>query len=232
MPRGFTLEVRRAYWELLRKSRNRPQEQRAELLHDIWRKSPLKSRTPWREQEFLVVDAETSGLQVKDSELLSLGWVVIRAGRVPLQSARHILIRPEKGVGESATVHQLRDCELEEGMTEAEALLELLQAACGRVLVFHHAPLDLAFLNRACWRSFRLPLLMPVVDTMAIEKRTLEHKHVPLVRNALRLSSCCSRYGLPPGTVHNALSDALATAQLLLAQVAHKGGDVRLGDLL
>ena len=92
--------------------------------------------------------------------------------------------------------------------------------------------LDMAFLNRACWRSFRLPLLLPVIDTMAIEKRSLDHKHIPLVRNALRLSSCCTRYGLPPGTVHNALSDALATAQLLLAQVAHKGGRVRLEDLL
>ncbi len=107
-----------------------------------------------------------------------------------------------------------------------------LQVAVGRVLVFHHAQLDMAYLNRCSRRLFGAPLLLPVVDTLALERGALERRDVSLRANSLRLASCRARYGLPPGWVHNALTDALATAELLLAQISHKGARVRVGDLL
>jgi len=201
-------------------------------LEKCWQESGFSSNCDWRDQEFLVVDAEMSSLDAQTGELLSLGWVVIRQGRIPIGSAVHHLMRSKDGVGESATIHQIRDCELIDGLSAEELMWQFLEAARGRVLVFHHALLDVSFLNKLTTAFYGAPLLMPVLDTLQIEKRSLQRRELPLGQNVLRLASCCARYNLPPSPAHNALTDALATAELFLAQIAHKGKDVRLGDLI
>lgn len=201
-------------------------------LHRCWQASTFSISRDWREQEFLVVDAEMSSLDSSTGELLSLGWVVVRGGRIHLGSAEHHLRQSDAGVGDSATIHQIRDCELDAGITANELMDRFVKAAAGRVLVFHHALLDVSFLDRLSRRFYGAPLLMPVIDTLQIEKRNLERHDLPLGQNVLRLASCCSRYNLPASPAHNALTDALATAELLLAQIAYKGEDIRLGDLI
>lgn len=213
------------------RNRNRNQGSLQALLH-CWKSSSGLAGSNWLDVEFLVVDAEMSSLSVSDGELLSVGWVVIRKGVVELGSARHLLLRPESSVGDSATIHQLRDCELVEGLERNEALIQLLAAARGRVLVFHHATLDLAFLNRLSHELFGVPLLLPVIDTLQLEKQVLERRNIPLGNSVLRLGSCRARYNLPDYPAHNALMDALATAELFLAQVVHKGGKINVRDLL
>ncbi len=201
-------------------------------LEKCWRESDFSISRDWREQEFLVVDAEMSSLDAQTGELLSLGWVVIREGRIPIGSAVHHLLQSKAGVGDSATIHQIRDCELIDGLSAEELMGQFLEAARGRVLVFHHALLDVSFLDKLARAFYGAPLLMPVLDTLQIEKRSLQRREVPLGQNVLRLASCCARYNLPPSPAHNALTDALATAELFLAQIAYKGKDVRLGDLV
>jgi DNA polymerase-3 subunit epsilon len=184
------------------------------------------------EVDFLVCDAEMSGLDPATAELLSLGWVRIRALEVCFDSAEHRLIRNAASVGQSATVHRLRDCELSGAGSAEAALLALLEAARGCVLVFHHAPLDLAFLDRAAKRLLGAPLLLPAIDTLKQERRLLERRDHPPGDGELRLQACRERYGLLPHSAHNALADALATAELLLAQIAARGEGLRLRDML
>jgi DNA polymerase-3 subunit epsilon len=128
-------------------------------------------------------------------------------------------------------VHRLRDCELREGAAQAAVLQRFLEVAGGRVLVFHHAPLDLAFLDKACTQLFAAPLLMPTVDTLRLEHRQMTRREQTIGEGDLRLAACRERYGLPPHAAHSALDDALATAELLLAQLATRGTGGRLRDL-
>lgn len=186
----------------------------------------------WRDVGFLVCDAEMSGLDVSDAELLSLGWVAIEAGEVVLATAEHRLIRNQRSVGHSATIHQLRDCELDQAESTREVMLAFLHAAQQRVLVFHHAALDLAFLDRACRSQFGGPLLAPIADTLVLEQRRLARADKVPAKGALRLQACRDRVGLAPHRAHNALTDAIATAELFLAQVAERGDRVLLRDLL
>lgn len=201
-------------------------------LRALWSAALPGIREPLSTLSFLVCDAELSSLDPERGELLSLGWVRIEGGEIQLASARHCLLRNRRSVGQSATVHRLRDCELARGASAEEALGALFLAARGAVLVFHHAALDLAFLNRACERAFGAPLLMPVVDTMALEQRLMQRRARSIGPGALRLSACRGRYRLPVHRAHNALTDALATAELFLAHCAARGGRLRLRDVL
>ena len=101
-------------------------------------------------------------------------------------------------------------------------LNRFLEVAAGKVLVFHNAALDVAFLNKISRREFNAPILMPVVDTLLQEEALLHRRDVAIQPGALRLQACRERYGLPHFHGHNALLDALATAELLLAMAAHR----------
>lgn len=180
---------------------------------------------------FLVCDAEMSGLDASQAELLSLGWVAIDNLEVCLGTAKELLLRPRRGVGQSATIHRLRDCELQGGLEPEAALEAFLEAVRGRIPVFHNASLDTAFLDRVSRDAWGLPLLLPAVDTLRIEERRLRRRSDVVPEGAVRLAACRERYGLGAFGAHAALGDALATAELFLAQVAARGPGLRLRDL-
>jgi len=96
-------------------------------------------------------------------------------------------------------------------------LAALFEAAHGRVWVFHHAGLDISFLKKACedWAA-TVPGFM-VLDTMRIEHQLRKRRDLPVKQGDLQLSRIRDSYGLPRYTAHNALIDAVATAELLLA---------------
>ena len=191
-------------------------------LQKSWRVPLPPTGRDWRQISFLVADAEMSSLDVEQGELLSVGWVCIEGGSIALDSARHYLIEPERSVGQSATIHHLRDCELSGADTRAAVLQHFLEAAAGKVLVFHNAALDMAYLNGVSRREFNAPILMPAVDTLVQEKALMTRREQPIKPGDLRLQACRDRYNLPPYPAHNALLDALATAELLIALASHR----------
>ncbi|WP_439100966.1 3'-5' exonuclease [Congregibacter sp.] len=187
--------------------------------------------TPVEKLDFLVCDAEMSGLDPRKAELLSLGWVHVNGLEIALGSARHLLIRNRASVGQSATIHQLRDCELSDAGDVKQGLEALLEAARGCVLVFHNAALDTAFLDYAAREVFGTPLLLPTIDTLLLEQRLLQRQECPIGQGDLRLGACRERYALTSHNAHNALGDAMATAELLLGHIAKRGRGLLLRDL-
>ncbi len=191
-------------------------------LEHCWNGPWPSTGTDWRQVSFLVVDAEMSSLDVNQGELLSVGWVCIERGAIALATARHYLLKAEKSVGQSAAIHSLRDCELRDALPADQVFRLFLNAASGRVLVAHNAELDLAYLNRVSREAFDAPVLLPVVDTMRQEQALLTRRDQPIRPGDLRLQACRERYNLPTLPAHNALLDALATGELLIAMAAHR----------
>jgi len=173
------------------------------------------------ETKFLVLDCEMTGLNPDKDSILSIGWLEVSKARI---------IYSDTAVGKSASIHGLHDNKVAGAGTIAKALSSLALQARGKVLVFHHASLDLAFLQKAAIESLGCPFYLAYVDTMEIEKHRLQlqNKTAPL-----QLASCRARYNLPPAYEHNALSDAQATAELFIAQCAYKAPkeDLKLSDL-
>ncbi len=91
-------------------------------LQQAWNGNTAVAGTDWHEVSFLVCDAEMSSLDPTEGEMLSLGWVCVEQGAIALESARHYLLKARNSVGQSATIHQLRDCELRAGRSESEIL--------------------------------------------------------------------------------------------------------------
>lgn len=181
--------------------------------------------TDIREVALLAIDLETTGLDPKRDDILSVGYVAMQGSRIALGSARHRLVRTARAIPEaSAIIHQITDDQAAQGGLLDDVLAELLQALAGKVMIAHHASVEKGFLGDACQRVYDVGLAVPVIDTQALAKRTFERRHIAFKSSDLRLHALSERFNLPRYGAHNALSDALAAAELFLAQASHLGG--------
>ena len=165
----------------------------------------------------IAADLELTGLDANSNQIISIGWTLIDGARIRVGSNCHLLINADQSVGSSAAIHELMDNEVAEGVEQNAGLESLFEAASCRVWVFHHAGLDVAFLQKACtdWAGVIPPFV--VLDTMQIELGLRKRRDIPVQQGDLQLGRLRSNYNLPRYTAHNALVDAFATAELLLA---------------
>lgn len=164
---------------------------------------------------------ETTGLKPRQHQIVSIGWVPIINNRIQLGGAKYVLIKGVD-VGDSATIHHLRDSDLENGCGLDEAIELLTEDLKGKGMLAHFAPIETAFYSHACKKLWGREPELQVVDTFALERRHMERMSTYPRGEDLRLSRVRSRYGLPNYRNHNALTDAIACAELYLAIAAHR----------
>lgn len=179
------------------------------------------------ELEMIAVDFETTGLDARRDHILAAGWVLVRGERIVMGSARELRARSAApdGVGQSATIHGILDSDLDEAGGIESLLEQLLPELAGRPIVAHAATIERGFLAAVLRRLGGVPLPNPFIDTMALERRLLEGAggSVRELHGDLTLDACRARHGLPEYQLHSASADAVACAELLLAQMAQLG---------
>lgn len=198
----------------------------AGVLHDFYAVPFPEGSSDCRTLGFVALDLETTGLDPRHDEILSIGWVCLNGMEIDLNTARHRLVCPHCDIPEqSAIIHQITDDQAAQGEPLNLVLNELFPILAGKVLIAHHARFEMQFLRRICESLFGINFLMPVIDTQAIARRTLERRNQSFQPKELRLAALRERYQLPRYRVHNALSDALGAAELFLAQLAQYDTD-------
>lgn len=177
--------------------------------------------TPVEELRLLSLDLETTGMDPRRDRLLSIGYVPLENRSIILGGARRFLVRSGAEVGPSAAIHGITDDTLANGIPMRQALTHVLGALRGRVLVSHFTDIEERFLSAACEEEFGGPMPCARIDTLELQRRIIVGRlHGEAPPGTLRLWSARRRYGLPLYRAHDALSDALACAELFLAQVA------------
>ncbi len=177
--------------------------------------------------EFLILDFETTGINPHKEAILSVGYTVIQNGHVMLGDSGHNIVQVNKPIPkDSVLIHKITDDRSRQGQHLTEIMETLLHNMAGRVLVAHYAPIERGFLNAACQQLYGYKLPMRILDTLAIEKKRMLRRQQPPVANQLRLFNLREQYGLPRYKAHNALEDAIATAELFLLQLAYIDRDI------
>lgn len=203
----------------------------ASPLKDFLATPPPDRNADWRAARYLALDLETTGGDPARDDILSFGWVCLEGEEIRLATAKHRLVQPRRALNEaSVTIHRITDDRAAQGEPLETVLRDFLADLAGRVLIAHYSPTETGFVNAACQACYGGPLLTPVIDTLALA-RAEQTVHVP---GSLRLGALRARHHLPRYPLHHALSDALAAAELFLAQ-AHgrsRGGQLSLGRLL
>ena len=109
-----------------------------------------------------------------------------------------------------------------------EAARSFLGDLSGRILVAHGASIERDVIRRISKAMFGIEAPVRAICTLQLERRISPNL---VGSDAYRLSAARKRHNLPGYAQHDALSDALAAAELFLAQLSRLPADVRLGSL-
>ena len=184
---------------------------------------PLPSMDcPISEAPLLALDFETTGLNPKVDQILSAGYLNIEHNEIVLNTSHHAIVNTDGELKEeSVIIHQITDDHKKsQGQSLEQTVSDLLDALAGKVMLVHFAHIERSFLNDACHKLYGMAPIYPIIDTFALAKRRLDMKSAGYDPSALRLSNLRDTATLPRYSAHNALTDALATAELLFAEVA------------
>ncbi|RZU98164.1 3'-5' exonuclease [Spiribacter vilamensis] len=186
------------------------------------------------------IDLETSGLDPRKHAILSIGIVPFNLRSIATGASRHWILRPPRGFsGESVAYHHIRHFDVEQAPDLGDVLPEILESLRGRLPVVHYHPIERRFLDGAVRERTGTVFRFPLIDTMEIEAR--RHRRPWRMRlgrlfgrtpASIRLADSRERYGLPPYEGHQAVVDAIGTAELLQAQIQHHySNSTPIGDL-
>ncbi len=187
------------------------------------------------ELDIVSIDLETTGLDPVKDKLVSIGLVDISNKAVRLETCWHKLVKVNKNLNEdSIVIHHITDDQSASGENIETLMPQLLEHLSGKVLLAHNAKVETGFINKVCQSLYQCDFIMPVIDTQQLAKRSLDRKNKVYKSNDLRLFNLRKQYNMPAYKAHNALMDAIATAELFLA-MAEKispGKNARLKEFL
>lgn len=168
---------------------------------------------PLRQQRWVVLDLETSGLNIKRDEVLSIGAVVIEDGAIDMgQQFERTLLRPDHRLSPSVLIHGLGPSAIAAGSDPVEALLDFMAFVGDSPLLAFHAPFDQHMISRALKESLGCTLQHAFLDLADIAPLLCPQANL---RQA-GLDHWTGFFGLQAEERHHASADALVTAELAL----------------
>lgn len=196
--------------------------------------------TPISEVEMVALDFETTGLDAHRHAIVSVGLVPFTMDRIRPAAGRYWVVRPPRPLDEdSIRFHRITHAEVAAAPDLDSILDELLRLLAGKIVVVHYQGIERPFLDTAVVDRRGERCLFPVIDTMQLEALQVRRGWWTRLRTflgapptSIRLADTRIRYGLPTYSAHHAKLDALATAELLQAQIVrHYSRDTPIGDL-
>jgi DNA polymerase-3 subunit epsilon/CBS domain-containing protein len=160
----------------------------------------------------VVIDTETTGLDIRTARLIQFGAVRVRNGAVAHDAQMSRLVNPGIQIPARATqVHGIEDKDLVGAPTFSELIPEIEGFLSGAIWIGHTIAYDLAILRREYALAKR-----SWIEPRVLDVRLLARLAMP--GNAYDdLDSICSELGIAIEGRHSALGDAVATAKAFIA---------------
>ena len=163
--------------------------------------------------EWVTLDCETTGLDVRKDKIISIGAVRIVGKRLLTSQRLELLVRPERAIAaDSVRVHHLRESDVAHGLAPEQAMRQLMDFIGSRPLVGYFLEFDVAMLNREIWLMLgvRLPQRKIEVSAMYYD---FKNRQLPAHQRGgnidLRFATMMKDLGLPVRDAHDAINDAV-----------------------
>jgi len=171
---------------------------------------------PSFEDEVVVFDTETTGLNPKKDEILSIGAVILKGNKILTSQKFELFVKPTKDINEaSIKIHQIRNIDLQNGCDAKDAITQFLHFIGGRPLVGYYIEFDVKMINKYVKPMLGISLPNPQIEVSGIyhDKKI---KRIPDGTIDLRFDVIMKDLGLPIFGKHDALNDAVMTAMMYL----------------
>ncbi len=177
-----------------------------------WHNQPaVDLQQPFDEARFVVVDVETTGLNLARDRLIAIGAIAVVESRAVLSDSFEIVLQ-QKTVSDrdNILIHGIGGTAQREGVPPVEALLRFLEYLGKTPLVAFHVTFDETMIRRALKEYLGLNFKHPWRDLAYL----MPGLHPLLARKLRTLDNWTEHFHIQNYARHNALADALSTAQL------------------
>ncbi|MBI5330919.1 MAG: 3'-5' exonuclease [Betaproteobacteria bacterium] len=185
-------------------------EQRLEL----WRQNPgVDLKAGFDAARYVVVDVETTGLDLNKDRLIAIGACAVEGGQVVLADSFEIVLRQDRiSAKDNILIHGISGETQREGVEPEQGLLDFLDFLGKSPLVAFHVTFDQTMIRRAMKEYLGLDFKHPWLDLAYVMPGLMPE----YARRYRALDDWSGHFRIGNFARHSALADALATAQLFL----------------
>lgn len=157
-------------------------------------------------KSYIAFDVETTGLNPQENEILEIGALKVRDGKVAERFME--FIRPTCSIAPAITeLTGITDKMVAGARTRCQVISDFLDFCGDDVLIGHNVSFDYSFMKCSA-AADGLPFEKMGIDTLKIAQKV--HKDL----ESKSLGSLCGYYHIENKSAHRAYHDALATAKL------------------
>jgi DNA polymerase-3 subunit epsilon len=179
--------------------------------YDDWRRLPKADLDlPHARARYVVIDTETSGLDMRRDRLIAIGATAINAGSLDLSDCFEIVLRQDKAsANANILIHGIGGQTQVGGVEPQAAMLEFLAYLGRDPLVAFRAEFDRTVVERAMDSILGMPFRHAWIDLTFLLPALFPNSE------CISLDDWFEHFGLAGGERHQAVADAFSTAMLL-----------------
>lgn len=166
--------------------------------------------------EYVCFDVETTGLDTKSDDIISIACVHIKENKILTSQKFERFVKPRSTLDEtSIKVHHIRSCDLEDAGDIDEMIEAFLRFIGNRKLVGYYLEFDVAMVNRYVKPKLGIGLPNEQIEVSALY---YDHKVGSISQGNvdLRFDTIMKALDLPLMGKHDALNDAIMTALIFI----------------
>ena len=166
--------------------------------------------------EYISLDCETTGLNPKKDEILSIGAVLIKDNKILMRKTFNIFVKPSKYINpESIKIHLLREIDLQNAIEPDVAIYKLLDFIGSRPIVGYYIDFDMEMISKYTKKLIGIKLPNERVEVSSIYydiKKTKDNYGFI----DLKFDTIMTFLDIPVLGKHDALNDAIMTSMIFL----------------
>ncbi len=179
--------------------------------------------------EVVAIDCETTGLNVRTDDIISIGAVKIRGNRILTSERFERVVRPDARMRTDAIkIHHLRQVDVEHQAPIRKLLHDLLHFVGGRPLVGYYVDFDIAMLDKHILPFIGIELPNPRIDISSLYYELKYGDAPPNISVDLSFSAILADLEIPSLPQHDAFNDALMTAMMYVTLRDKKKRGIRI----
>lgn len=166
--------------------------------------------------EYVCFDCETTGLNPKKDEIISIGAIIIKDNKILYSKKFERFAKTEKPLShESIKIHHIRECDIENALNINDVIDEFLDFIGNRPLVGYYLEFDCAMVNKYIKPKIgiTLPNKQHEVSEMYFDQM---NKYNVGANIDLRFDVIMNRLKLPRLSKHDAINDVIMTSMIFI----------------
>ncbi|CAM3412435.1 3'-5' exonuclease [Arcobacter aquimarinus] len=168
------------------------------------------------EDEYVCFDCETTGLNSKIDDIVSIGAVIIKNNTIVSSKKFVKFVKPKtKLQADAIKIHHIRECDLADAEDIDDVIEEFLEYIGNRTLVGYFLEFDIAMINK-----YLKPKLGIKLPNKTLEVSEIYHDYkidvIPQSYIDLRFNTIMEDLEIPSLGKHDAYNDALMTSMIFI----------------